>query len=92
MSGCLKIVEVDYKLNQIIIKKPDTREMKNFTFDAVYDDDSTQQQVYDDSAFSLVESVLEGYNGKSRVIVRDHICVWADRMRKDSHNDGAAGH
>jgi hypothetical protein len=64
-SGCKKIVEMDYKLSQVIIKKPpDNKEVKNFTFDMVYDDDSNQQQVYDDSAFSLVESVLEGYNGK----------------------------
>jgi len=35
----------------------------NFTYDAVYDTDSTQQVVYNESAFSLVESVLEGYNG-----------------------------
>ena len=43
MIDCLKVVEVDYKMNQISIKKPDTKETKNFTYDAVYDDDSTQQ-------------------------------------------------
>jgi kinesin family protein 3/17 len=36
---------------------------KNFTYDAVYDWNSTQRAVYDQSAFPLVESVLEGYNG-----------------------------
>ena len=34
-----------------------------FTYDAVYDADSTQRQVYDEGGFGLVESVLEGYNG-----------------------------
>ena len=29
----------------------------------MYDDDSTQQNVYNESAFPIVESVLEGYNG-----------------------------
>jgi len=29
----------------------------------VYDIDSTQEEVYDESAFPLVESVIEGYNG-----------------------------
>lgn len=34
-----------------------------FTFDLVYGEESQQQNVYDECAFSLVESVLEGYNG-----------------------------
>lgn len=90
--ACVKIVDVDYKLNQITIKRPDSKETKNFTYDAVYDDDSTQQQVYDDSAFSLVESVLEGYNGKTRMMLRYYFCLWSDRMWKDSHNDGNTRH
>lgn len=36
---------------------------KAFTFDGVYSPDSSQRQVYDETAFPLVESVLEGYNG-----------------------------
>jgi kinesin family member 17 len=36
---------------------------RSFTFDVVYGEDSQQQAVYDECAFSLVESVLEGYNG-----------------------------
>ena len=65
--GCQVTVGVDNSLNQIILKKPDSNEVpKNFTFDYVYGIESTQQQVYDDCAFSLVESVLEGYNGKPR--------------------------
>jgi uncharacterized protein YabN with tetrapyrrole methylase and pyrophosphatase domain len=36
---------------------------KTFTFDNVYDQDSKQQDVYDECAFPLVESVLKGYNG-----------------------------
>lgn len=36
---------------------------KGFTFDAVYDKDSTQRMVYDETAFPLVESVLDGFNG-----------------------------
>lgn len=30
----------------------------------MYGVNSTQQQVYDDCAFPLIESVLDGYNGK----------------------------
>ncbi|CDW81244.1 kinesin motor domain containing protein [Stylonychia lemnae] len=59
--ACSKIVDVDQTLNQIVLRKPDSSEVpKSFTFDHVYGDQSTQQQVYDDCAFSLVESVLEG--------------------------------
>lgn len=36
---------------------------KQYTFDSVYDDDTLQQTVYDESAFPIVESVLQGYNG-----------------------------
>lgn len=35
---------------------------KTFTFDAVYDTDVQQSTVYDEVAFPLVESMLEGYN------------------------------
>lgn len=38
-------------------------EPKTFTFDNVYDDDSVQKDVYDETAFPLVKSVMEGYNG-----------------------------
>lgn len=33
-----------------------------FTFDHVYDQDSTQQQVYDNTARAVVDSSLQGYN------------------------------
>jgi kinesin family protein 3/17 len=56
--------------NQISIVKPegesgggDGSNVKTFAFDSVYDADSLQQVVYDESAFPLVESVIEGYNG-----------------------------
>ena len=39
-------------------------EGRKFTYDYVYGMSSTQRQVYDEAAFGLVESVLEGYNGK----------------------------
>ena len=38
-------------------------EAKRFTFDGVYDDDSTQKEVYEDTAYPLLQSVFEGYNG-----------------------------
>mmetsp|Transcript_30472 Transcript_30472/g.22602 ORF Transcript_30472/g.22602 Transcript_30472/m.22602 type:complete len:133 (+) Transcript_30472:326-724(+) len=35
---------------------------QNFTFDCVYDETSTQEYVYENTAKSAVFSVLEGYN------------------------------
>ena len=62
--GCKSVCDVDAKFNQIALLRPDTSEIsKNFAYDSVYDVDSNQQTVYNESAFSLVESVLEGYNG-----------------------------
>jgi kinesin family protein 3/17 len=36
---------------------------KNFTFDAVFDDQVTQRHIYDVCAADLIESCLDGYNG-----------------------------
>jgi Kinesin motor domain len=47
----------------MIVKPDEESNQKSFAFDAVYDWDSQQQVVYDESAFPLVESVIEGYNG-----------------------------
>jgi len=61
---CQKVVIVDRDLMQIRLLKPgETTDPKPFTFDSVFDDDSTQAQVYNDAAFNLVNSVLDGYNG-----------------------------
>lgn len=37
---------------------------KTFTFDTVYGPESKQVDVYNESARPIVDSVLEGYNGK----------------------------
>ncbi|CDW81221.1 kinesin motor domain containing protein [Stylonychia lemnae] len=64
-EGSRLCVECDRKTNQVILKKPsDPSEMpKAFTYDSCYDWNSTQRSVYDEGAFPLVESVIEGYNG-----------------------------
>lgn len=36
---------------------------KIFSYDSVYGIDSTQRQVYDETGFPLVESVISGFNG-----------------------------
>ena len=81
---------MDTRDNTVQLQKPDTGEIaKTFTFDGVYDTNSTQQQVYDDSSFGLVENVLEGYNGKP-FHSRHNLCLWTDRVWQDSHHDGCS--
>jgi len=59
------VVQVDQSNAQIMLYKPGEPEgiPRSFVFDVVYGEDSKQQSVYDECAFTLVESVLEGYNG-----------------------------
>lgn len=63
--GCNKIVGIHKDIFQVTLKNPEKldEEPKAFTFDAVFDDDSTQQGVYEETAYSLVLSVMDGYNG-----------------------------
>ena len=56
-------MEVDEKLGQIIVKKPNDTEVKSFSYDCTFGPDSSQQSVYEQTGFQLVENVLEGYNG-----------------------------
>ena len=71
------IIDIDAKLRQVTIKaapsgaaggpsSPSPRQIaeaeKSFTFDAVYDENTQQRIFYDESCFSLVENVLEGFN------------------------------
>ncbi len=50
----------------IVVKNPradDSEPPKNFTFDAVFGSNAEQKNIYDICAASVVESVLNGYNG-----------------------------
>ena len=63
--GCKNVLAVDKENNQVELRKPEKSDApsKDFAFDAVYGPDALQQAVYDESAFPLVESVIQGYNG-----------------------------
>ncbi|KAJ7413394.1 putative Polycomb group protein ASXL1 [Willisornis vidua] len=61
-----KVVNVDVKLGQVSVKNPraTSHELpKTFTFDAVYDWNSKQVELYDETFRPLVDSVLQGFNG-----------------------------
>eukprot|EP00899_Mesostigma_viride_P008041 jgi/Mesvir1/17238/Mv07651-RA.1 len=56
-----RIVDMDLRRNCVEVKGPEG--VKAFTFDKIYDWNSTQSAIYKDSAKQIVDSVLEGYNG-----------------------------
>lgn len=63
-----QVVEVYPARGVIEILNPSEREAtrenkKTFTYDAVYNANSTQQSIYDEVIRPLVSSVLEGFNG-----------------------------
>ncbi|CAF1055805.1 unnamed protein product [Brachionus calyciflorus] len=59
-----RIVEMDTKRGSITIKKPNApEENKEFSYDAVYDWNSKQVDLYEETFRPLVESVLDGFNG-----------------------------
>ncbi len=58
------IISMDLEAGQVYIKNPSKPEDdRGFTFDAVYDEKTIQRNFYEESCFSLIESVLEGFNG-----------------------------
>ncbi|XP_043233135.1 kinesin-like protein KIF3B [Amphibalanus amphitrite] len=60
-----KILEIDSKRGQITLRNPKKKdeEPREYTFDAVYDSNSTQVELYDETFRPLVDSVLQGFNG-----------------------------
>jgi kinesin family protein 3/17 len=68
----VNIIQVDQSILKITIAAAPKPSMpvnfnadtaRSFTFDGVYDVDSRQSDIYANGAYSLVNSVLEGYNG-----------------------------
>ncbi|XP_062248596.1 kinesin-like protein KIF3B [Platichthys flesus] len=62
-----RVVSVDVKLGQIVVRNPReasaSETPKVFTFDSVYDWNSKQIDLYDETFRPLVDSVLLGFNG-----------------------------
>ncbi|KAF0695866.1 Aste57867_13386 [Aphanomyces stellatus] len=63
VEGRQSIVTMDLEAAVVSIKCPDNDQLKSFTFDSVYDENTVQRQFYDESGYPLVESIFEGYNG-----------------------------
>ena len=65
-DGRACIITIDSLRGEMAIRNPKTEGSeppKSFTFDYVYDWNSQQEKIYTDTAYPIVESVLEGYNG-----------------------------
>lgn len=65
-DGHERIVDIDVNKGCITIHNPkgsNTEPPRNFTFDAVYDWNSKQRDLYDETFRDLVQSVIEGFNG-----------------------------
>ncbi|CAM4681196.1 unnamed protein product [Leuciscus chuanchicus] len=62
-----RVVSVDVKLGQVAVRNPRAASShehpKVFTFDSVYDWNSKQMELYDETFRPLVDSVLFGFNG-----------------------------
>lgn len=60
-KSCLTI---DKDTNQVsLLRDRHTKEYKSFRFDGVFDEYSSQQDVYSEAAFTVVEKAFTGYNG-----------------------------
>ena len=59
-----KVIEVREDRKEIMIFNPEEPEnKKTFTYDNVFNENSQQKDVYEKSAYSIVENMFEGYNG-----------------------------
>ncbi|XP_005108306.1 kinesin-like protein KIF3B [Aplysia californica] len=65
-DGHERVVEMDVKRGVIEVKNPkgaESEPRKKFTFDSVYNWNSKQRDLYDETFYDLVDSVLQGFNG-----------------------------
>lgn len=59
VKACQKQVTISESINLLDLN---ANNKNAYTFDRVYDEDSTQKEVYDTTARKVVSSCLEGYN------------------------------
>ncbi|XP_063981027.1 kinesin-like protein KIF3A [Diachasmimorpha longicaudata] len=65
-SHCKKIIKVDRLNAELTVENPNAQQgepPKVFSFDAAFDVDSTQVDIYNETARPIVDKVLQGYNG-----------------------------
>ena len=57
------VVEMNPNKGEILLRSTPEDVPKQFTFDCVYDWNSQQENVFAETAYPIIENVLEGYNG-----------------------------
>lgn len=62
-----RMVDMDTSLGTVTLHalgpRASTEPPKNFTFDQVYDENSSQEFIFNQTAAHIVDSVLDGFNG-----------------------------
>ena len=62
-EGREKVVSMDKDNGEVLVQKSNEEMPKRFTFDCVYSEDTKQEDIFAESAFPIIENILEGYNG-----------------------------
>ncbi|KAJ3211409.1 Kinesin-like protein kif3b [Entophlyctis luteolus] len=64
VGGAKKVLQLAPDRGTVVLQSPKSDEdVKNFTFDAVFDETCTQLEVYNSTARIIVDAVLNGFNG-----------------------------
>eukprot|EP00696_Hemimastix_kukwesjijk_P016108 gnl/Hemi2/4413_TR1545_c0_g9_i1.p1 gnl/Hemi2/4413_TR1545_c0_g9~~gnl/Hemi2/4413_TR1545_c0_g9_i1.p1 ORF type:complete len:868 (-),score=180.07 gnl/Hemi2/4413_TR1545_c0_g9_i1:117-2720(-) len=62
MVGLENLVACDSENNEVSVYNQTKTKVRTFRFDKVYDEQSSQEEVFDNSVKPIVEQVLEGFN------------------------------
>lgn len=68
-AGHCVVVRLDSVRGEVMLTPPTAKggdKQRVFFFDSVFGFDSQQMDIYNETARPIVDSVLEGYNGRSR--------------------------
>ncbi len=57
------VVKMVKNTGEVLISKPGEEIPKVFTFDSVYDWNSEQEDIFLETAYPIIDNVLQGYNG-----------------------------
>lgn len=56
-------VKMIHDTGEIFVQKSGDDQPKVFTFDSVYDWNSRQEDIFNETAYPILDNVLQGYNG-----------------------------
>ena len=56
-------IKMNKKSGEVLVQKPGEDIPKVFTFDSVYDWNSEQENIFTETAYPIIDNVMQGYNG-----------------------------